>query len=213
MNERQILWMKVKTPLQKSIFSKAFKRKILFPGCAALLSLCSCQASGGDNPDHNSIQYEKRKVASGRSIPPLNTMVDSIVVLKSKREMIVFGRKKQLKTYIISLGAHPVGKKRSQGDYKTPEGHYTINDKNPNSIYHKNLGISYPNPGDLAYASSHKLAAGGDVKIHGLPNRQQYKTEAYLNNDWTWGCIAVSNEEINELYRFVQVGTVIELLP
>lgn len=127
--------------------------------------------------------------------------------------MVVYAHKKKIKTYIISLGVAPSGRKRSEGDRKTPEGLYTINDKNPNSIYHKNLGISYPNEEDRKYARTHHVATGGDVKIHGLPNQQKYAANDYLYSDWTWGCISVSNEEIEELYRFVQTGAVINILP
>jgi murein L,D-transpeptidase YafK len=162
--------------------------------------------------DELTLQQMKRKTLSG-SNTPLKASVDSVVVFKNKREMVVYGKGKKLKTYIISLGTKPVSKKRSQGDFKTPEGKYIINDKNPNSVYHKNLGISYPNNEDRKYARAHNLQTGGDVKIHGLPNKPKYKTEAYLNNDWTWGCIAISNEEIDELYKNVKIGSVIYILP
>jgi murein L,D-transpeptidase YafK len=127
--------------------------------------------------------------------------------------MAVYCKGKKMKTYIISLGTQPVGRKICQGDLKTPEGKYIINDKNPQSIYHKNLGISYPNNDDRQYARTHKLQTGGDVKIHGLPNNPKYEPEAYLNTDWTWGCIAVSNEEIDELYKNVKMGSVICIFP
>lgn len=199
-------------PLQKSIFSKVNKRLISCCGLVILLIAQACTASTHDTPNGDlTLQQIKRSGMTANS--PLKRPVDSIVVFKSKREMLVFSKGKKLKTYIISLGSKPEGKKHCEGDRKTPEGRYRINDKNPNSIYHKNLSISYPNKEDLAYARDHKLPPGGEVKIHGLPNKLNYKPEAYLASDWTWGCIAVSNQEIDELYRYVASGSVIMIFP
>lgn len=205
--------MKATMSLQKSIFSKAFKRLIFFYCFQCIFLLSSCNASGSTEIDDGFTLQQRKRKAIPASVIPLNAVVDSIVVLKHKREMAVYAKGKKMKTYIISLGTQPIGKKRSQGDLKTPEGKYIINDKNPNSIYHKNLGISYPNNDDRRYAQANKLQTGGDVKIHGLPNNPKYKPEEYLNSDWTWGCIAVSNEEIDELYKNVKMGSVICIFP
>lgn len=193
-------------PLQKSVFSQAFKRIICLPALLSLTCISCVHA------DERPLQQVNREAMAGRS-RALSGEVDSLVVYKSKREMVAYGRGKKLKTYIVSLGATPSGAKHCEGDRKTPEGIYHINDKNPNSIYHKNLGISYPNDADRRYAKAHKLSTGGDVKIHGLPNNPKYPAKDYLYSDWTWGCIAVSNEEIDELYRFVKTGAVINILP
>ncbi len=203
--------MKARIPLQKSIFLKAIAGIIFLNGI--FLFFYACNAAVNEHPeDEISIQARKRQSA-GIHTQALKSEVDSIVVFKSQREMHVFGKRKKLKTYIISLGMQPVGKKRKEGDYKTPEGRYTIHDKNPNSIYHKNLGVSYPNSDDRRYAAQNHISAGGEIKIHGLPNKPKYAPEAYLRNDWTWGCIAVSNEEIDELYRYVSVGTPLIIFP
>lgn len=205
--------MNKKIQPQKSGFSKAFKR-IIFPSCFLVLTgLLSIQAWGcSGSPDRSSIQQEKRVAQRSHKVV-LRGPVDSLVVYKSKREMAAYYKGHRAKTYIISLGTTPEGRKRMQGDNKTPEGVYYINAKNPNSSYHRNLGISYPNAADRKYAQANKLSTGGDVKIHGLPNKPQYKPEAYLYSDWTWGCIAVSNEEVEELYRFVKVGTPVVIFP
>jgi len=143
---------------------------------------------------------------------PANTVIDSIVVSKSKREMYVYAKRKLLKTYNIGLGKDPVGHKHFEGDNKTPEGLYFINGKNGSSKYHKNLGISYPNQKDMAYAVKMKKPAGGDVKIHGLP--AGYKDVDYPHMpDWTWGCIAVTNANVDELYEHVKVGAKIFIKP
>ncbi len=146
------------------------------------------------------------------SLPP-HTVIDSIVVIKSKRIMHVYAKHKLVKTYHIGLGKQPVGDKHFEGDYRTPEGLYSINDKNAGSTYHKNLGISYPNKKDILYANKMKRSAGGAVKIHGLP--PGYEDALFQNKmpDWTWGCIAVTNHDIDELYASVKIGAKILLIP
>lgn len=99
---------------------------------------------------------------------------------------------------------------------RTPEGRYYIFNKNPASECHKNLGISYPSDADRKYAHQHGKSSGGDVKIHGIINGYGYTDEErnwYRSWDWTYGCIAVTNEEMDELYAFVPVGTVINIIP
>jgi murein L,D-transpeptidase YafK len=141
------------------------------------------------------------------------TSIDSIVVSKHTREMIVYSNKLPVKTYKIALGRHPRGKKRFEGDMKTPEGIYHINDRNPNSDYHKNLGISYPNDADKRFAAANSRRPGGDVKIHGLQNGRSYVGKLHRLSDWTQGCIAVTDAEIDELYAHVKPGTPINILP
>ncbi len=143
----------------------------------------------------------------------LSKQVDRIIVYKQKREMHVFAKDTLLKIYRIALGANPIGHKQFQGDMKTPEGTYTINGKNPNSAYHLNLGISYPNQADRENAKKHGKSPGGDIKIHGLPNGMGHIGKTHILSDWTHGCIAVSNEEIEELYKHVPLGTSITIYP
>ena len=144
---------------------------------------------------------------------PANTRIDFIVVEKAKRTMSVYAGEKLLKTYRIALGQQPVGAKQVQGDMKTPEGRYFIDGKNPNSQYHKNLGVSYPSAKDRAHAKKLGKPPGGDIKIHGLPNGMPDIGSAHALHDWTWGCIAVTNEEIDELYKAVTVRTIIDIKP
>lgn len=143
----------------------------------------------------------------------LTGKVDSIVVIKHIREMQVYRDHSLLKIYRITLGDTPVGHKHFQGDEKTPEGLYWIDGKNPNSICHKNLGISYPNASDKAYAAKHGKPPGGDIKIHGLPNGQGYIGKAHLLSDWTNGCVGITDEEIDELYQFTSVGVPVFIVP
>ncbi len=144
---------------------------------------------------------------------PANIEIDKLVVYKSKRQLLAYSNGHLIKTYKISLGRQPIGDKEYEGDKKTPEGLYFINDKNAHSGYHKNLGVSYPDQGDIARAKRLGKPVGGDIKIHGLRNRTGFIGKFHRWYDWTVGCIAVTNEEIDELYNSVKIGTAIEIKP
>lgn len=137
--------------------------------------------------------------------------IDKILVLKSDRKLILFSKGEEIKRYKISLGGNPIGHKEYEGDMKTPEGNYTINDKNPNSGYHLNLGIDYPNKQDVQHAKELGKSPGGDIKIHGLRNGMGFIGKIHRFFDWTAGCIAMTNKEIKELYDNVPIGTPIEI--
>jgi murein L,D-transpeptidase YafK len=138
---------------------------------------------------------------------------DLIVVRKAKRQMILLREGKTLRSYLVALGRTPVGPKRRQGDGKTPEGEYTISGRNKNSSYHRSLRISYPNSEDQSRARRAGVNAGGDIMIHGLPNGVGKIGAAHRLNDWTEGCIAVTNDEIEEIWRLVPDGTPIRIEP
>lgn len=144
---------------------------------------------------------------------PSGAVIDRLVVYKSKRKMEAYSGDRLVKTYVIALGRSPVGDKEYEGDCKTPEGVYRINERNPNSAYHKNLGISYPNEQDVARARTIGKDPGGHIKIHGLRNDKGYIGKFHRWKDWTAGCIAVTNEEVDELYAAVKNNAVIEILP
>jgi murein L,D-transpeptidase YafK len=144
---------------------------------------------------------------------PTDIRIDKLVVYKSKRQLLAYSNGELVKTYRISLGRQPIGDKEFEGDKKTPEGLYFINDKNPNSGYHKNLGISYPDKDDIENAKRLGKPTGGDVKIHGLRNRTSFIGKFHRCFDWTLGCIAVTDEEIDELYDAVKIGTKIDIKP
>jgi murein L,D-transpeptidase YafK len=139
--------------------------------------------------------------------------VTKLVVMKSERTLEAYSGDELLKTYSIALGKEPVGKKEFLGDDKTPEGNYTISSKNPGSGFHKNLGISYPNAQDIANAEKKGMAPGGEIKIHGLKNGIGFIGKFHRLRDWTAGCIAVTDEEVDELYVHVPLGTPIVILP
>ncbi len=144
---------------------------------------------------------------------PEGIKIDRLAVYKSQRKMYVYNGNKLLKIYKVSLGKNPVGHKQFEGDYKTPEGIYSINGRNPNSAYHKNLGVSYPNKNDKAFAESQGKLPGGLIKIHGLRNDRGFIGKFHRWKDWTAGCIAVTNDEMDELYKAVKPNAVIEILP
>ena len=133
--------------------------------------------------------------------------VTRIQVFKGKRQMQLLHHTVLLKAYAFELGFAPTGHKAFEGDGRTPEGTYIIDRKNPDSRYHLSVGISYPNANDIAYAAAHGLSPGGDIFIHGTPN--PFSSQ----DDWTWGCIAVTNDEIEEIYAMVNEGTVITIYP
>jgi murein L,D-transpeptidase YafK len=134
--------------------------------------------------------------------------VTKIVVHKSARKMQLYHNNRVLKTYKISLGFAAAGHKQFEGDGKTPEGAYYIDRRNPNSRFHLSLGISYPNSRDIAYAESQGKDPGGEIFIHGRTDEKGRN-----KGDWTWGCIAVPDRQIEEIYAMVRDGTVIYILP
>lgn len=144
---------------------------------------------------------------------PINSQIDHIVAYKSKRQLQVYSNGNLLKIYKISLGRQPIGDKEFEGDNKTPEGLYYIYGKNPNSICHKNLGISYPNKEDIKKAKQLGKVAGGDIKIHGMLNNWGFISKFHRWLDLTYGCMMVTDGEIDELYKAVKIGTPIEILP
>jgi len=146
-----------------------------------------------------------------RKVLPAGTTIDRILVEKSERKLSILRGGKVLKTYHVALGRNPIGAKEQEGDNKTPEGIYTIDYRNPKSDYHLALHISYPCAEDITRAAQRGVNAGFDIMIHGLPNGQDRIGAAHRQKDWTAGCIAVTDEEIDELYRVTPDGTTIEI--
>ena len=144
---------------------------------------------------------------------PVNVKIDNLIVVKSKRQLLAYSKDKLIKSYKISIGRQTIGDKQFEGDNKTPEGIYFINDKNPNSICHKNLGISYPNKDDIENAKRLRKPPGGAIKIHGLPNGMGFISKFHRWIDFTNGCIMVTDQEIDELYYSVKIGSKIEIKP
>lgn len=133
--------------------------------------------------------------------------VTQVQVHKTDRKMYLFHNDRVLKDYDIALGFAAAGHKQFEGDGKTPEGAYFITHKNPDSRFHLSLGISYPNEADIAFAEAQGKDPGGEIFIHGAPNGPVSR------RDWTWGCVAVSDLEMEVIYSMVNPGTPIYILP
>ena len=160
------------------------RRFTIFAGLAALLSACSSKFLTYNGPEVTRIQ-----------------------VFMGARTMQLLHHNQLLASYQFDLGFAPEGDKTVEGDGRTPEGAYLIDAKNPDSLYHLSLRISYPNEDDIAAAEALGQRPGGDIYIHGTPAIN------LGDDDWTWGCIAVTNEEVEVIYAMVNEGTPIFIYP
>jgi murein L,D-transpeptidase YafK len=143
---------------------------------------------------------------------PLDVKADRVVVLKSERRLLLYSGRALLRDYRIALGFTPEGAKEREGDGKTPEGRYVIDYRNPNSGYHRSLHISYPTAEQMTRARAEGVSAGGMIMIHGLRNGLAgWLGRLHRLVDWTAGCIAVTNDEMDEIWRLVPDGTSIEI--
>jgi murein L,D-transpeptidase YafK len=138
---------------------------------------------------------------------------DSILILKKDHVMELLAGGKVIRTYKVALGQGGLAPKERQGDGRTPEGHYTIDARYAESHYYKALHVSYPNAEDRKRAASLGVSPGGAIMIHGLPNGKGWVGAAHRLYDWTLGCIAVTDEEIDEIWNLVPVGTPVEIRP
>jgi murein L,D-transpeptidase YafK len=139
--------------------------------------------------------------------------IDSILIKKKERILQLYAKRRLIKAYDIALGFDPVGPKEREGDGKTPEGSYHIAYKNPRSQFHLSLKISYPSTKDRRNARLKKYAPGGDIMIHGLGKDYAHLGKTHTQRDWTLGCVAVTNEEIKEIYDAVSTGTKVDIKP
>ena len=146
----------------------------------------------------------------GQSKP---SAVDKVVVIKHERTLELLSHGNITKTYKVALGTEPVGPKRQQGDHRTPEGSYVLDSRNAHSQFYKSIHISYPNSEDRTRAAAAHAFAGGDIYLHGLPNGFGAVGAAHRLRDWTDGCIAVTDSEIDEIWDLVKNGTPIEIRP
>jgi len=139
--------------------------------------------------------------------------VDRIRIEKSARRLMLISQGEVLKSYKIALGGNPIGPKERQGDNKTPEGTYVIDARNKDSRFHLSLHISYPNERDKNRARELGVSPGGDIMIHGIKNGFSWVGDAHAGVDWTKGCIAVTDEEIEEIGKLAPNGTIVEIRP
>jgi murein L,D-transpeptidase YafK len=144
---------------------------------------------------------------------PQNAAVDLIIVHKAARRLELYRGDQILRSFAVSLGSDPIGPKRQEGDGRTPEGEYRIDYRKADSSFHRALHISYPGPADIAGARSRGVNPGELVMIHGTKNGLSPNAKERLPADWTDGCIAVTDEEMDEIWRAVPGNTKIVITP
>jgi murein L,D-transpeptidase YafK len=161
------------------------RRFFLFGGLATFLSGCASKFRSYNGPE-----------------------VTRVRLYKSERLLVLDGKEGVLRTYPVGLGFAPKGHKQFEGDGRTPEGPYTIDRRNPNSLFHLSVGISYPDEADIAFAEAQGKSPGGDIFIHGGPRRG---IDPMNKQDWTAGCISVTDRQVEEIYAMVRDGTPIDI--
>ena len=147
-----------------------------------------------------------------------NSPITEVKVYKAERRVQLLHDEHIIRSYVMRLGFDPLGHKVQEGDGKTPEGRYTLDWRNPQSAFYKSLHISYPNQADKAKAAALGVSPGGDIMIHGSATTSQVNKlpslmEYFPRNDWTWGCVAVKNTDMDEIWLLVDNGTPIEIFP
>ena len=140
-------------------------------------------------------------------------LVDSIVVEKKAHKLTLYRDGKPARTYLVALGGNPIGDKLRAGDRKTPEGLFFIDERQPNSRYHLALHISYPDAVHRARSQAIGAEPGGDIMIHGLPNGLGAAGSTHRETDWTNGCVALTDQEIEEIWSVVPIGTPVQIKP
>jgi murein L,D-transpeptidase YafK len=144
---------------------------------------------------------------------PADAKADLVLVCKATRRLDLYQHGALLTSYAVSLGRHPEGPKQQQGDGRTPEGEYVLDYRKPDSSFYRALHISYPAPADLVAARTKGIDPGGLVMVHGMKNGLGWLGRLHLAFDWTDGCVAVTDREMNEIWRAVPDGTKIILKP
>lgn len=151
--------------------------------------------------------------AAGDAVTGGLPVADSVLVDKSEQKLYLLKAGHPFREYQIILGKNPKGHKRKKGDERTPEGRYVLDWRNPDSNFYKSIHISYPSARDLASAKARGVNPGGMIMIHGFPNNMDWAKAILKDWNWTDGCIAVSNQEMDEIWLAVRDGTPIEIVP
>jgi murein L,D-transpeptidase YafK len=138
---------------------------------------------------------------------------DQVLVVKSERRLYLLRDGQPYRSYKVALGLNPIGHKEREGDFRTPEGRYLLDGRNASSDFFLSIHLSYPGPGDAALARRHHWRPGGSIMIHGQPNVPKRSADYYRSSDWTDGCIALSNEDMLEVWLLTRANTPIEIRP
>ncbi len=196
--------------MAKVCFSNILPFRVVLPiSLLCLITGCVSEISTPPITD----PYLDNLLEIGRGYHFSGRMVDYVVVDKSDQTMFLIVNKTKLKEYSVSLGGNPVGHKNQEGDQRTPEGWYILDYKKADSDYYKAIHISYPNKEDRAAAASAGLNPGGQIMIHGQKNGSDVPASIVQQFNWTAGCIAVTNVEMDEVWNLVEVGTPIVIQP
>ncbi len=150
---------------------------------------------------------------AGPALPADYASADKVLVLKSQRVLRLLHRGRTVAEYPVRLGLNPVGHKQREGDFRTPEGVYSLSRRNPRSDFFLSLEVSYPNESDHRRARANGHRPGGLIMIHGQPNLPRKPAEYYARNDWTDGCIAVSNSAMVDIWLRAPLGIPVEIRP
>ena len=140
-------------------------------------------------------------------------LADKVIVEKQNRKLHLLRDGETFRTFDIALGIEPVGDKVQEGDFRTPEGAYLLDARNPDSDYFLSIRVSYPNSEDRREAAAKGVDPGGQIMIHGQPNEPTYSAAYYRTSDWTNGCIAVSNSDMIDIWLMTPDNVPIEILP
>ena len=151
--------------------------------------------------------------AAGDTLSPNYEHADSVLIVKSERKLYLLKAGEVLRDFDIALGLMPEGPKQREGDFRTPEGRYFLEAKNPNSDYFLSVKISYPSQADVDRAKAAGVDPGGQIMIHGQPNEPKYSESRYKGVDWTDGCVAVSNSDMVDIWLMTGEGTPIDIRP
>jgi len=181
---------------------------LLFPMLAAL---CVLIVSGCESVSSSTKRHKPEPIKIVKQPTPKHA--DRAVVEKSKRTLTAYAGKHTLASFKVALGREPVGPKTCKGDMRTPEGHYKIISQNPVSRFYKSLRLNYPNADDIAIAKKKGCDPGGDIVIHGLENGYDWVGRTHCSVDWTSGCVAVTNQEMDYLWKILPIGTPVEIRP
>jgi murein L,D-transpeptidase YafK len=165
---------------------------------APVLSLFLCLLAGNYSPEALANRLE---------------VADRVVVRKSERKLLLMKEGRVLRSFDVALGLSPKGHKEREGDFRTPEGEYRLSGRNPNSDFFLAIQVSYPGPDDIRRAAAEGVPPGGQIMIHGQPNRPSRPLEYYRTRDWTNGCIAVSNSDMVDIWLMTPDNTPISILP
>jgi murein L,D-transpeptidase YafK len=176
-----------------------------FALCAPLLAVVFAGSASGD-----ALPYHARAMASvGVELP----VADRVLVRKSERRLYLMRGDDVLRAYHVALGLNPAGHKERTGDFRTPEGSYRLTRRNARSDFFLSIQVSYPNEQDVRKARSNGWQPGGSIMIHGLPNDPRHGPDYYATQDWTDGCIAVSNADMVEIWMMTSDNVPIEIKP